>query len=116
MGLFSKKPRTEATLHAQEETPQFERVEWTKEPGLRKLYFYAIILCVASATTGYDGWASRVSFKRMTMLTWLPNSMFFNSVQNFESWKDFFGDPEGSMLGLLGALYQIGSLASIPLV
>lgn len=42
--------------------------------------------------------------------------MFFNSVQNFESWKDFFGDPQGSMLGLLGALYQIGSLVSIPLV
>ncbi len=42
--------------------------------------------------------------------------MFFNSVQNFESWKAYFGDPEGSMLGLLGALYQIGSLVSIPLV
>jgi sugar porter (SP) family MFS transporter len=42
--------------------------------------------------------------------------MFFNSVQNFQSWKDFFGDPQGSDLGLLGALYQIGSVASIPLV
>ncbi|KJR83726.1 uncharacterized protein SPSK_00120 [Sporothrix schenckii 1099-18] len=59
------------------EGPQFEKVDWKREPGLRKLYFYAIVLCVASATTGYDG---------------------------------------GSMLGLLGALYQIGSLCSIPLV
>ncbi len=42
--------------------------------------------------------------------------MFFNSVQNFESWKNYFGDPQGSRLGLLGALYQIGSLLSIPLV
>lgn len=42
--------------------------------------------------------------------------MFFNSVQNFDSWKDYFGDPHGSMLGLLGALYQIGSLCSIPIV
>lgn len=42
--------------------------------------------------------------------------MFFNSVQNFDSWKDFFGNPAGSMLGLLAALYQIGSLISIPFV
>ena len=35
--------------------PEFEKVHWTKEPGLRKLYFYAAILMVASATTGYDG-------------------------------------------------------------
>ena len=55
MGIFSKKPRTEETLQAQEEAPQFEKVDWTKEPGLRKLYFYAFILCIASATTGYDG-------------------------------------------------------------
>lgn len=42
--------------------------------------------------------------------------MFFNAVQNFETWLDFFDNPTGSTLGLLGALYQIGSLASIPLV
>lgn len=42
--------------------------------------------------------------------------MFFNSVQNFEPWLKFFDNPEGSMLGLLGALYQIGSLCSIPIV
>ena len=42
--------------------------------------------------------------------------MFFNSVQNFESWKTFFEDPHGGTLGLLSALYQIGSLVSIPMV
>lgn len=57
MGLFNKAktPNAEATAAAQEEAPEFERVEWTKDPGLRKLYFYAFVLCVASATTGYDG-------------------------------------------------------------
>jgi sugar porter (SP) family MFS transporter len=97
MGIFDKKPNADATAAAQEEAPEFERVQWTKDPGLRKLYFYAFVLCIASATTGYDG-------------------MFFNSVQNFDSWQNFFGKPTGSMLGLLGALYQIGSLCSIPLV
>lgn len=42
--------------------------------------------------------------------------MFFKSVRQFESWKNFFGNPQGSQLGLLGALYQIGSIASIPIV
>jgi len=42
--------------------------------------------------------------------------MFFNSVQSFETWKDYFGDPQGGDLGLLAALYQIGSLVSIPIV
>ncbi|TLD25560.1 hypothetical protein PspLS_05522 [Pyricularia sp. CBS 133598] len=92
--LFSKKPNAGATIQAQEEAPRFEKVSWTKEPGLRQLYFYAVVLCVASATTGYDG-------------------MLFNSVQAFDTWKDYFGNPQGQMLGLLGALYQIGSMISI---
>ncbi|WYZ46733.1 hypothetical protein EsH8_IX_000958 [Colletotrichum jinshuiense] len=101
MGPFSKlrgsKPNQEATAHAQEEAPEFERVTWYQDPGLRKLYWHAFILCVGSASTGYDG-------------------MFFNSVQNFESWKSFFDYPTDHILGLLAALYQIGSLASIPIV
>ncbi|KAK4227492.1 general substrate transporter [Podospora fimiseda] len=97
MGLFDKKPQAEATEIAQEEAPKFERVEWSKDPGLRKLYFYCVILCVASATTGYDG-------------------MFFNAAQNMDTWQDYFGRPTGSLLGLVGALYQIGSLVSIPIV
>lgn len=55
--VFGKaKPKAEATNQAQEEAPQFERVIWYKEPGLQKLYFYAFILCVSSASTGYDGY------------------------------------------------------------
>lgn len=40
---------------AQEEAPQFERVSWSKDPNMRKLYAYGAVLMVASATTGYDG-------------------------------------------------------------
>jgi MFS family permease len=42
--------------------------------------------------------------------------MYMNNVQNFDSWRNFFDDPKGDRLGLLIALYQIGSVASIPLV
>lgn len=39
-----------------DEVPEFEHVQWTKDPGLRKLYIVSCFgLMVASATTGYDG-------------------------------------------------------------
>lgn len=52
--LTSRK-KNENVIHAQEAAPHLAKVKWTKSPGLRKLYFYAVILCIASATTGYDG-------------------------------------------------------------
>lgn len=55
MGVFVAPSHHETVAHAQGEAPAFEKVDWKRDPGLRKLYFYAIILCVASATTGYDG-------------------------------------------------------------
>lgn len=36
------------------EIPQFERVYWMREPHLRKLYAWACVLMIASATTGFD--------------------------------------------------------------
>ncbi|KAI1827069.1 general substrate transporter [Xylaria intraflava] len=89
-------PQGESAAQAAEEAPKFERVTWYKEPGLRKLYFFAFVLSIASATTGYDG-------------------SFFNAVQISSEWQAFFGSPSGSQLGLLAALYQIGSVVSIPI-
>lgn len=55
MGAVAKKS---ADLEvAQAEAPHLARVNWRSDPGLRKLYFYAFIICIASATTGYDGYA-----------------------------------------------------------
>jgi len=59
--VFDKfKPKAAATKTAdleiaQAEAPHLARVNWRSDPGLRKLYFYAFIICIASATTGYDG-------------------------------------------------------------
>ncbi len=57
LALASAAPKKEASAYAADEAPAFEKVSWYKEPGLRKLYFYAFVLCIASATTGYDGYA-----------------------------------------------------------
>jgi hypothetical protein len=49
-------PGKEQTVIAAAEAPEFERVTWYKDPGLRKLYLLSVFgLMVASATTGYDG-------------------------------------------------------------
>ena len=52
IGVDAKKGTVEAAVA---ETPEFENVDWKTDPGLRKLYFWCAVLCVASATTGYDG-------------------------------------------------------------
>ena len=40
---------------AREEAPELPHVNGRKDPGLRKLYMYAAVICVASATTDNDG-------------------------------------------------------------
>lgn len=47
---------------ARAEAPELQRVDWKRDKGLRKLYFYAAIICVASATTGYDGYVPTPNF------------------------------------------------------
>ncbi|KAK3380946.1 general substrate transporter [Podospora didyma] len=84
--------------------PRFQRVYWTKEPHLRKLYGLSIILMVASATTGYDG-------------------MLVNTSQQIDAWKSFFfpelqangnlSDPVlNSKLAILVNMFNIGSIVS----
>lgn len=79
---------------AQREAPQFEKVEWKKEPHLRQLYAYGCILMVASATTGYDG-------------------MLVNTVQQIKKWEDYFPEVnDNNKLGLLVNMFNIGSILS----
>jgi hypothetical protein len=43
------------TRQARDEAPKFEHVTWYKDRGLRQLTVYAVVLCVTSAGTGFDG-------------------------------------------------------------
>jgi MFS family permease len=40
----------------------------------------------------------------------------FNNIRIIEYWTDYFDDPHGGDLGLLTAMYSIGSIASLPIV
>jgi len=79
---------------AQAEAPEFEHVNWRTQKNMPTLYFWCIILCVASATTGYDG-------------------MMMNNSQNMTFWKSFFDNPVGSRLGLMNNAYNLGSIGSL---
>lgn len=58
---------------ANAEARQFEKVDWKRDPGLRKLYFLAVVLWVASIITGYDGF-----------VIWLnSHGLFVQSFNNF---------------------------------
>jgi sugar porter (SP) family MFS transporter len=94
IGVDTKKQEVDV---ANAEAPDFEIVNWWSDPGLRRLYLWCTVLCIASATTGYDG-------------------MMLNSSQNLDKWQEYFHNPGGSKLGLMSAIYQIGSLCSFPFV
>lgn len=38
-----------------DDAPEFEKVIWYRDPNMRKLFWHSCVLCIASATTGYDG-------------------------------------------------------------
>lgn len=93
----------EQQLAQRREAPEFEYVYWTKEPHLRRLYAWAIVLMIASATTGYDG-------------------MLVNTSQQIDRWKEYFPRTQlgpdnaqevaDSWLGLLVNMFNIGSILS----
>ncbi|KAF9699663.1 hypothetical protein EKO04_002597 [Ascochyta lentis] len=94
---FGAKAPNSNAVAAREEAPEFEKVNWRKEPNLRKLYFFAAVLCVASATTGYDG-------------------MMMGSSQQIDRWDNYFDKPDDNRLGIMNNAYNIGSIISFLLV
>jgi hypothetical protein len=111
-------PKSSAVAQAEViDAPVLPYVNWRKDPGLRKLYFYAAIICVASATTGYDGYVHSLPqhIGLPDQITLSCRSML-NNIRILPQWNDYFNNPQGSNLGLLTALYSIGSIASLPIV
>ncbi|KAK6435204.1 hypothetical protein LTR95_008611 [Oleoguttula sp. CCFEE 5521] len=93
--------RQQEVRFAQQEAPEFERVTWYTNPGLRQLYLCCAVVCLASATTGYDG-------------SMLNRSYPHQGLQILPVWQEYFKHPRGSLLGLFGSIYSIGSLAGLP--
>ncbi|KAF9870895.1 hypothetical protein CkaCkLH20_11567 [Colletotrichum karsti] len=82
---------------ARSEAPEFAKVTWWKEPGLRKLYFWCAILMAMSASTGFD-------------------AKLMNTSQVMNQWQNSFNHPTGGRLGIIIAILDIGSLCSFWMV
>ncbi|KAL3467376.1 general substrate transporter [Aspergillus heterothallicus] len=73
---------------------QIPEVTWWKHSGLRRLYIMMPILFLGSTINGYDG-------------------SLLNGLQTMLPWRDYFGSPSGSDLGLMTAIQNIGGICAL---
>ncbi|KAF2098542.1 general substrate transporter [Rhizodiscina lignyota] len=74
---------------------KYPEVTWWKHKGLRKLYLMLPILFLAATTNGYD-------------------SSLLNGLQTLLPWQNYYNHPDGSRLGLMNAIYNLGGLSALP--
>ena len=51
----------------------------------------------------------------MRLLTFSAIGSMMNGLQSLPVWRDYFGNPRGVHLGLINAIYPIGSVVSLPI-
>ncbi|KAG2008457.1 hexose transporter [Coprinopsis cinerea AmutBmut pab1-1] len=69
--------------------------KWYNNKRIIALNGWIFLLLITSSTNGFDG-------------------SMMNGLQSIPEWRDYFNKPSGSMLGLLNAIQNIGSLAAYP--
>ncbi|ETS84567.1 hypothetical protein PFICI_02592 [Pestalotiopsis fici W106-1] len=75
-----------------------DKVPWYRKPHLRTLYLLLFPTCMGiELTSGFD-------------------SQMINALQIVPSWVHFFGNPQGSLKGIISAAYSLGAILSLPLV
>ncbi|KAI1765670.1 general substrate transporter [Hypoxylon sp. FL1150] len=75
-----------------------DNVRWYRKPNLRYLYLLLFPTCMGiELTSGFD-------------------SQMINALQIVPSWITFFGDPQGSLKGIIAAAYSLGAILSLPFI
>ncbi|KAG9317747.1 general substrate transporter [Chiua virens] len=75
-----------------------DKVPWYCKPNLRLLYLLMLPTCIGvEMTSGFD--ASMV-----------------NGLQAIPSWLDYYDHPRSASLGLMSAMYSLGSVGALPFV
>lgn len=75
-----------------------DKVPWYRKPNLRYLYFMLFPTCIGiEVVSGFD-------------------SQLINSAQLVPSWKEFFNNPAGALQGIIGSIYSLGAICSLPFV
>lgn len=90
---------------ARADAPRFEKVNWRKEPHLRKLYSMTIFLLIAAATTGYDGSLANVC-QQMDLF-----KDYFDTVFKWNPEIEDY-DKDANRLGIMINMFNIGSIIS----
>lgn len=77
---------------------QQDFVPWYRKKNLRILYLLLLPTCIGiEMTSGFD-------------------SQMINTVQIAPSWQNYFHTPQGSLLGIISAAYNLGAICALPLV
>jgi MFS family permease len=77
---------------------EHDKVPWYQKPNLRYLYLMLFPTCMGiEITSGFD-------------------SQMINAAQIVDSWKEFFNHPTGALQGIIGSMYSLGAICSLPLV
>lgn len=71
-----------------------QRVKWWKIANMRKLYMLVVVLIMTNTANGFDG-------------------SMMNGFQTLSYWRDYFHNPQGSILGLFNASMSLGSLIGL---
>ncbi|KAF8138799.1 hypothetical protein EV363DRAFT_546807 [Boletus edulis] len=75
-----------------------DKVHWYSKQNLRLLYFLMAPTCLAvQMTAGFD-------------------ASMANGLQAVSSWLEYYGHPRSASLGLMVAMYPLGSVAALPFV
>ncbi|KAH0842411.1 hypothetical protein AYO21_10514 [Fonsecaea monophora] len=75
-----------------------DKVPWFRKRNLRYLYFMLFPTCMGiELTSGFD-------------------SQMINALQIVPSWIEYFGNPQGSLKGIIAAAYSLGAICSLPFI
>ncbi|KAG9720297.1 general substrate transporter, partial [Aureobasidium melanogenum] len=70
---------------------------WFQHKHLLQLNLLLLVPLISSSVAGYDG-------------------SLMNGLQSLPQWRDYFGNPVGTKLGLVNAAQSIGSVVVLPIV
>ncbi|KAF8556792.1 MFS general substrate transporter [Imleria badia] len=77
---------------------QQDKVPWYSKPNLRLLYFLMATTCLGVEMTSGQ----------------VFDSSMVNALQAVPSWLEYFHHPRSTSLGLIVAMYSLGSFAAVP--
>lgn len=96
--------------------PQYGR-PWYRVSHLLHLNLILLVPLLSSSVAGYDGKSMdlHLGWNSLTLSFLLVGSLM-NALQSIAEWNDYFGNPSGSVLGVVNAAQSIGSVISLPFV